>query len=81
MRKKEANSYRHLKRVREGQQIAITDRGEAVAGLSPLSESQKTLMALRQSPKIRWNGGKPAGLQGAQVREEAIAVTVLRERR
>jgi prevent-host-death family protein len=71
----------YVNMIRRGERIIITDRGSEIAELTPLSESRKTMLALRSSGKMNWNGGKPAGLRGASVKGKPIAETVIENRR
>ncbi len=52
-------------RVRDGERIIITDRGEAVAELVPLSPERRALMRLVAEGKARWNGQTPSLLPPA----------------
>jgi prevent-host-death family protein len=67
-----------LERVRGGERLLVTVRGEPVAELIPHSPE-------RQAPLVekgRVGGGvKPKGLRGVVVRGEPVAETVLRDRR
>lgn len=49
----------YIVRVRDGERIIITDRGEAVAELVPLSPERRALMRLVAEGKARWNGQTP----------------------
>lgn len=71
----------YVARARRGEHLIITDRGNEVAELAPVSEARKAVMALRESGKVRWSGGKPTGLRGHAVRGRPIADTVLEDRR
>lgn len=68
-------------RTREGERFLVTDRGEPVAELIPLSPERQTLAKLAQEGELEWHGGKPKGLRGVVVRGEPVAETVLRDRR
>ena len=49
----------YIVRAREGERIIITDRGEEVAELVPLSPERRALMRLVAEGKARWNGQTP----------------------
>jgi prevent-host-death family protein len=68
-------------RVRQGDRILVTDRGEPVAELIPLSSERQTLAQLAAAGRLHWSGGKPKGLRGIAVQGEPVADTVLRDRR
>lgn len=55
---------RQLKRVQSGVSITITDRGTAIAVLSPVEPAANVEWAHRMVAKgqATWSGGKPAGL-------------------
>lgn len=71
----------YVAKARQGERIIITDRGEEVAALVPLSPARGVVRALAQRGKLQWNGEKPAGLKGVRVRGRAVAETVIEERR
>ncbi|MEM7584887.1 MAG: type II toxin-antitoxin system prevent-host-death family antitoxin [Acidobacteriota bacterium] len=73
-----------VQRCRAGEQVIITDRGQEVAMLAPLSDSRQAALAMRRSGRARWNGGKPRGLRGVRMRAasgDSVARTVLEDRR
>jgi prevent-host-death family protein len=59
-----AHLSEHLKRVRRGARLAVTDRGRVVARLIPAEDTAKPAWALRLVAEgvVHWAGGKPAGL-------------------
>ena len=75
-----ANLGRYVRQAREGKRIIITDRGEEVAELAPLSAEMKAILRLVAEGKARWSGGKPKGLRGIKVRGKPISDTVLETR-
>ncbi|MGF1613669.1 MAG: hypothetical protein ACFCVA_07065, partial [Gammaproteobacteria bacterium] len=42
---------------------------------------RRVMQRLREENKVRWSGGKPAGLQGVRIKGRAIAETVIEDRR
>jgi prevent-host-death family protein len=70
-----------VERAREGERFVVTDRGEPVAELSPLSQERRTLTRLAREGHLEWQGGKPKGLRGVTVQGEPVAETVIRDRR
>jgi prevent-host-death family protein len=54
---------KHLKRVRQGHRLVITERGKAIATLEPVSAPAVPdwMMRLVREGKVRWSGGKPRG--------------------
>lgn len=59
-----ARLSRCLKRVQAGESLTVTDRGRAIATLSPIerSPSMDWVHAMVAEGRARWHGGKPAGL-------------------
>lgn len=57
----------YLRRVREGEQVIVTDRGEPVAIINPaprdanLDPVAAALWKLVAEGKANWSGGKPKG--------------------
>ena len=53
-----------LRRVQSGERLIVTDRGRAIATLSPVAASPAVewAQAYVASGKAQWSGGKPAGL-------------------
>jgi prevent-host-death family protein len=71
----------YVAKARAGERFIITDRGEEVAELGPLSPTRQAVQALAHQGKLQWNGAKPAGLKGVRVRGRAVADTVIEGRR
>lgn len=71
----------YVGRARQGERILVTDRGEPVAELIPLSPERIALLKASAEGKLSWHGGKPQGLRGVAARGEPVAATVIRDRR
>jgi prevent-host-death family protein len=71
----------YVDRTREGERFLVTDRGEPVAELIPLSPERLVLEKLAAEGAIEWHGGKPKGLRGVVVRGEPVSETIIRDRR
>jgi antitoxin (DNA-binding transcriptional repressor) of toxin-antitoxin stability system len=84
IRELKAHLSRHLKRVRSGVRLAVTDRGRTIATISPVDASTDVDWAHRlvTEGRAHWNGGKPTGAARAPklVRKTAAAI-VLEDRR
>jgi prevent-host-death family protein len=54
---------RHLKRVRAGARLLVTERGRSIATISPVEAPAAVEWAhqLVVEGRAHWNGGKPAG--------------------
>ena len=55
-----ANLSRHLRRVRAGARLVVTDRGKPLATLAPVEDStdREWLHRLVAEGKVHWNGQK-----------------------
>ncbi len=75
-----ANLSRELKRVRTGKRLLVTERGRAVAVLSPVDEAPDLAWAhqLVAEGLASWSGGKPKGaarpvrLKGHKTASDAV---------
>ena len=58
-----AHLSRHLKRVRSGVRLAVTERGRTIATISPVESTTNVDWAhqLVAEGRAQWNGGKPKG--------------------
>jgi prevent-host-death family protein len=83
IRQLKAELSSHLRRVEQGQTIAVTDRGRVIATINPvertdLSPAIRWARAMVAAGKARWAGGKPGGaekpatLQGTATVGDAI---------
>ena len=75
-----------LRRVAAGERVLVTDRGNPIATLAPVEESEETRLALRMVAEGRasWNGAKPRGANPrprARARGKATSALVLEDRR
>ena len=75
-----ADLSRYVQKAHRGERIIITDRGKEVAELIPLSAEREGALALASKGKLKWSGGKPAGLGGIPVRGKPLSKTVLEDR-
>lgn len=71
---------RYLEKVKQGKEIIITERGQEIAVLAPLSPEQQWVAAMLHSGKARGRGGKPKGCQDICPQGESLSETVRRER-
>jgi prevent-host-death family protein len=64
VREFKAGLSRHLRRAQAGTHIAITDRGRAIAVLSPATPAPNLdwLRKMVAKGEATWSGGKPQGL-------------------
>lgn len=71
----------YLKRVAAGEEVIVTDRGEQVAALVPVSREQRLITELQKKGIVSGKPGKPGGLRGVEIKGGPISDTVLRHRR
>lgn len=79
-----AHLSRHLKRVRSGVRLAVTERGKTIATISPTDAPASVDWAhqLVADGRAHWNGGKPTGSsRSPKVRRTAASSIVLEDRR
>lgn len=76
---------RYLKRVRSGVRVTVTERGRAIATITPVDRRPDVewAHALVVSGRARWSGGKPTGssLPAAVVNGRSVSAAVLEDRR
>jgi prevent-host-death family protein len=71
----------YINEVRAGKSVLVTDHGEEVALLTPLSDEYRLIRFLETSGKVHWSKGKPSGLENRiVVKGEPLSVTILEER-
>ena len=83
IRELKAHLSRHLKRVRSGARLTVTERGRSIATISPIETPADVAWAHRlvAEGRARWSGGKPAGSRPVPVaRGRTVAGTVLEDR-
>jgi prevent-host-death family protein len=80
-----ANLSRHLKRVRAGRRLLVTERGRTIASIQPVETpvSADWAHALVHEGLAHWSGGKPTGAQhsGAVKTGHSVSAAVLEDRR
>ena len=85
IRELKAHLSRHLKRVRSGARLTVTDRGRSIAIINPVETPADVGWAhqLVAQGRARWNGGKPAGCRRpVPVRAgRSVSAAVLEDRR
>lgn len=71
----------YVARVREGEEVVITDHGREVALVVPITPERRAVKELAESGRATWRGGKPHGLTGVVASGPSLSETVLEERR
>lgn len=75
---------RHLRRVRSGTRLLVTEHGRSIATINPVETPAAVDWAhqLVAQGQAHWNGGKPAGArQPARIKGKPVSSIVLEERR
>ncbi len=73
-----------LNRVRSGERLEVTDRGRAIAIISPpaKTEADQRIQAMLVDGVVRWQGGKPKGTKRPpRIKGESVAQAVIEGRR
>jgi prevent-host-death family protein len=84
IRELKAHLSRHLRRVRAGARLAVTERGRMIATISPIETAADVDWAHRlvAEGRAQWNGGKPKGAaRPANVAGRTASSVVLEDRR
>lgn len=85
IRELKANLSRHLKRVRSGTRLVITERGRAIATIQPIQTrgDVEWAHALVAGGQAHWSGGKPEGSKRPVAIKEGSTLSdaVLEDRR
>ena len=74
----------YLKRVKTGERVVVTDRGQAVAVISSpsVTPADRQIEAMLREGIARWEGGKPQGaLRPARIKGPSVAQAVIEDRR
>ena len=71
---------RYLAEVKQGKELLITERGQGIAILTPLTPEHQWMMTLVQTGKAHGRGGKPKGCRGIRLQGKSISETVIEER-
>jgi prevent-host-death family protein len=85
IRELKAHLSRHLKRVRSGARLLVTERGRVIASVEPVETPHglEWAHALVAAGRAQWSGGKPEGCRCpvATTEGRTVSAVVLEERR
>ena len=84
VRELKAQLSRHLRRVRRGTRLLVTERGRSIASLAPIEPADDVEWAQQfvADGGARWSGGKPTGARRPPTLTGTPAASiVLRDRR
>ena len=71
----------YIDQVRLGKVVYITEHGEEVAVIVPLSDEYLMVRHLARAGKAQWSKGKPVGLEKrVTVKGKPLSATILEER-
>jgi prevent-host-death family protein len=70
----------YVAKAKSGEHVIITERGEQVAELVPLSPERQAMLQLVAEGTAVWNGGKPQSFPNIHVKGKPISETVLDDR-
>ena len=80
-----AHLSQHLKRVRSGARLTVTERGRSVATITPVDTPAELewVHQLVAEGRAHWAGGKPSGSKGPKVVApgKTVSEAVLEDRR
>lgn len=80
IRELKARLSSYVNRVHSGEKVVITDHGEEVAVMIPISRERRLMRHLVESGKAQWSGEKPQGFDGITIKGKPISETILEER-
>ena len=78
------NLSQYLDKVKQGDNLAVTDRGKIIAYIFPAEKSPnyEELIQMVREDTAAWGGGKPAGsLKRAEATGRPVSEIVIEERR
>ena len=85
IRELKAHLSRHLRRVRSGARLLVTDRGRVIATIDPVETPDHTewARAFVAAGRAHWRGGKPEGCRHpvSTTSGHTVSAVVLEERR
>ncbi len=85
IRELKAHLSHHLKRVRSGTRVVVTERGRAIATIDAIAPPRAILWAgdLVAAGQASWNGGKPEGSRSPlETRDRrTVSAVVIEDRR
>jgi prevent-host-death family protein len=79
IRELKAKLSSYVERVRKGESITITEHGEEVGIIIPISADRKKILSLVKSGAVNWSGDKPRGIKGIIIKRKPLSETILEE--
>lgn len=70
----------YVAKAKSGEHVIITERGQQVAELAPLSPERQAMLRLVAEGKAVWNGDRPEGFLSVHIKGKPISETVIEDR-
>lgn len=70
----------YVDKVRRGEKVIITEHGNEVAMVVPISREWIAVKSLAGKRRAKWSGEKPAGMKGIRIKGKPLAETILENR-
>lgn len=70
----------YIDKVKNGEQVIVTEHGEEVAVIVPISRERRTILSLVREGKASWSGSKPEVLGGIKLKGKTLSESVIEER-
>lgn len=70
----------YVDRAKSGEPVVITDHGEEVAVIVPISKERRAIKELLRTGRAHWAGGKPKGMERIVLKGRPLSDTILEER-
>jgi len=71
----------YIDMVEKGEQVVITQHGEEVAIIIPISNERRAVRSMVKAGRAQWSGDRPKGIKGFKIKGKPLSVTILEERR
>ncbi len=81
IRELKANLSRYVARASAGERIIVTDRGEQVAEIVPLSQEIQALNRLVKEGRVSWSGRRPVFKRGPMHSGPSVSDAVTDQRK
>ena len=79
IRELKAKLSSYIDKVRNGENIVITEHGEEVGMIIPITPVRKKILSLVKSGEAQWSGDKPKGIRGIRFNRKPLSQTILEE--
>lgn len=76
-----AQLSQYIGKAKAGETIIVTEHGQEVAELTPISKERQAVQRLAAEHRLKWSGKKPVGCTEVTVKGKTVAETILEDRR